>query len=445
MKIIVTNAGYTLEERPVQSVAAEEARGPVAKITAETDQEILGFGAALTDSACIMLNRLSPEDREQVMHKVYSPQEGNFSVTRLCVGSSDYAEVPYHFAPVAEDMKMEHFDASHDDQDIIPVVQAALKENPDLYLFSSPWSPPGWMKSSKAMQGGWMLDKYIDAYALYYLKFLQYYLKNGIKIRAITPQNESETDQSSRMPACLWHPESEMKFAKALRKLLDENEEFKDVKIWLIDHNFVMWHRAVFQMDDPETKAACAGIAWHPYEGHAEQIGYFRKKHPTCENHWTEGDMIPSQFGLGLAGGGMHMKLRACDLAKGFISALNNGVQSITMWNLALDEAGYPNIGPFGCRGVVEITRDGKHISYSNDYRALVHFSKYIQRGAKRLIVDTSSVPQNFSVAAFKNPDGSVAVTVANSEAFDSALNLEIDGKTIALWVLRESVNTVII
>lgn len=442
MKIVVTNPGCTLEERAVCCVPPEKARGPVAKITSETDQEILGFGAALTDAACIMLRRLPEDARKKLMHTVFAPEESNFSVTRLCVGSSDYAGEEYHYAPVENDMEMVHFDATHDDRDIIPMVKEALAENPELFLFASPWSPPGWMKSSGVMQGGWMLDRYIDAYALYYLKFMQHYLKSGVKIRALTPQNESETDQSSRMPACLWHPETEMKFAQAMRRLLDTNE-FSDVKIWLIDHNFVMWHRAVFQMNSPETKAACAGIAWHPYEGYAEQVGYFRKAHPECENHWTEGTMIPNLFGYNI--NGPRPKNLECHHAKSYISGLNNGIQSITLWNLALDEAGYPNIGPFAARGAVEISRDGKSVTPAADFKALRHFSKYVQRGAKRLVVNADEVPANFSVAAFQNPDGGVAVVIANTEAFDSALNLEIGGKTVALWVLRESVNTVLL
>lgn len=43
---------------------------------------------------------------------------------------------------------------------------------------------------------------------------------------------------------------------------------------------------------------------WHPYEGDAEQVSYFRKKHPECENHWTEGNFIPFLFGKGLDSGG---------------------------------------------------------------------------------------------------------------------------------------------
>ncbi|MBR6322768.1 MAG: hypothetical protein IKR59_07855, partial [Lachnospiraceae bacterium] len=230
MKLYITNPGRRME---VRDVPESGKRGPAAILTDRRDQEILGFGAALTDSACVLLNSLKEDERDKILRTVYSPEEDNFSVTRLCVGSSDYAEVPYDFAPVAEDLEMKYFDASHDDKNIIPVVKKAREFNPDLYLFSSPWSPPGWMKTSHEMQGGWMIEKYIDAYALYYLKFLQHYLKNGIRINALTPQNESETDQQSRMPACYWHPDFEMKFAKAIRKLLDEND-FEDVKIWLM-------------------------------------------------------------------------------------------------------------------------------------------------------------------------------------------------------------------
>lgn len=285
-----------------------------------------------------------------------------------------------------------------------------------------------------------MIDKYVEAYALYYLKFLQHYLRAGVKINALTPQNESETDQTSSMPACFWHPDIEMHFAKVMRRLLDENE-FADVKIWLMDHNFIMWHRAVYEMDDPETKKACAGIAWHPYEGHPEQISQFRALHPECENHWTEGGMIPGAYDRNSG----HFERRFAAHGESFCKALNQGIQSITVWNLALDEEGHPCTGPFECRGTVEISRDGKRIRRSQEYDTLQHFSRYILRGARRIIVDDKDLPKNFTVSAFRNPDGSKVVLVTNTENFDSSLNLHVDGKVIPLWVLRQSVNTVVI
>lgn len=440
MKIIITNPGRIMEERQVRVIPYTRApRGPLAVLTEDLDQEILGFGAALTESACVLIDKLPQDQKEALMDEVFSADKANFSVARICVGASDYAATVYDYAPVADDLKMEHFDASHDDETILPVIRMARKYNPDLYLFASPWSPPGWMKSSHAMQGGFMLEKYLEAYALYYLKFMQHYLRAGVKINALTPQNETETDQSSRMPACYWHPDYEMKFAQIIRKMLDENEEFRDVKIWLMDHNFVMWHRAAYQMDDPATKAVTAGIAWHPYEGHPEQITVFRKLHPECENHWTEGNSYP---GIRPTRPGVsYLPYHGVS----FLRALNNGVQSITLWNLALDEQGYPNVGPFRCKGTFMIGRDGSFARATDDYYALRHLSAYVKRGAKRIVMDTTALPPTLQVSAFVNPDGQKVVVVANTEEFDSPLYLNVDGKTVELWILRESVSTVLL
>jgi glucosylceramidase len=387
-----------------------------------------------------MLNQMPEEKRNALLKKVYSPDECGFSMGRICVGSSDYAEMPYHFASVPDDLTMQHFDASHDAQDILPILKKAREYNPELFLFSSPWSPPGWMKTSGQMQGGWMREKYLDAYALYYLHFLEYYRDAGVRINALTPQNESETDQTSRMPACLWHPEMEMEFAKNMRRLLDKSG-FKDVKIWLMDHNFNMWRRACFEMNDADTRAACAGIAWHPYEGSPKMINWFRRQFPECENHWTEGGVISSV----LTDPNYEKVLSFGELAHGLIQGIQNGCQSITVWNLALDQEGYPNIGPFNCHGTIEISSSGEQISFSNEFYVLTHFSKYICRGARRIVVKNIDIPQNFAVAAFQNPDGSRVVVVANTGCYDSDLNLIVEGKCMPLHLLRESVNTVLL
>ena len=284
-----------------------------------------------------------------------------------------------------------------------------------------------------------MRQKYIDAFALYYLKFIQHYEKAGVRLNGLTPQNETETDQLGKMPACLWHPEIEMQFSLKMRQLLDENG-LKDIKIWLLDHNLIMWRRAIFQMDDPEVKAACAGIAWHPYDGHPEMITWFRDKHPECENHWTEGGILPLDLVTAFT-----KKFSIGDIAKGFIQAINNGCQSITVWNLALDGEGYPKIGPFNCRGTVMIDRDGKSVQRSDEYYTLLHFSRYIKRGARRLLLEPLALPQNFQAAGFVNPDGSKVILVSNTDTFDSDLVIRDRDRDIPLRVLRESVNTVLL
>lgn len=439
MKVIASCTGYQFAEIPYLKNAAGNEQGPAAVLTEEFDQEILGFGAALTEGACTVLHRLPEDKRNALLRELYSPEECGFSVGRICVGASDYAETPYHFAPAADDFEMKHFDASHDAAQILPVLRKAREINPELFLFSSPWSPPGWMKSSGQMQGGWMLEKYITAYALYYLRFLQYYREQGVRINALTPQNESETDQVGRMPACLWHPELEMKFSKEMRRLLDEND-FEDVKIWLMDHNFIMWRRACFELSDEETRAACAGIAWHPYEGSPEMMDWVRRQFPESEHHWTEGEGINSLW----SNPTYEKELSMGEIANSFIQAIQNGCQSITVWNVALDEAGCPNIGPFDCRGTVEIRREDGHIHYSNEFYTLSHFSKYVKRGARRIKVDSIAIPRRLSVAAFQNPDGSKVAIAANTSGFDDNLNLVCGEQSVLLRLPRESVSTVL-
>ena len=56
------------------------------------------------------------------------------------------------------------------------------------------------------------------------------------------------------------------------------------------------------------------------------------------------------------------------------IKALNNGYSSFTGWNLMLDEAGGPNIGPFFCGGLVTRNYVSGELSYSGQYKAFRHF-----------------------------------------------------------------------
>ena len=96
-----------------------------------------------------------------------------------------------------------------------------------------------------------------------------------------------------------------------------------------------------------------------------------------------------------------------------FSETLRNWCQSITAWNLALDEKGRPNIGPFPCGGIVTIHSETNEITRSGQFWALAHFSKFIRRGAKRL--DSKSDAQAIHHVMVENPDGSRVVVFANS------------------------------
>ena len=60
-----------------------------------------------------------------------------------------------------------------------------------ILMYGSPWSAPAWMKSNNALNGqGYLLPEYYQAWADYYVKFLQAYEEEGISMWGLTAQNE---------------------------------------------------------------------------------------------------------------------------------------------------------------------------------------------------------------------------------------------------------------
>ena len=367
-------------------------------------QPILGFGAAFTDAACYTFNRLDPAAREKLFHEMFHPSEMALSVCRTCIGASDYSASLYSFDEGDPDPDLMRFSIDHDRAYILPVLRDARKANPDLFLFSSPWSPPGWMKPNGSMLGGCMHRKYFSSYANYFLKFLQGYESEGVPVQAITVQNEVDTEQDGRMPACAWPMEYEIDF---VRQFLGPAFEKNNVhtKIWIIDHNYNLWGRALGELETPDLRKYVNAIAWHGYVGQPEWMMRVQNEYPELEMYWTEGgpDYTAPDYSTDWAKWG-----------KTFNDVLRNGCRSITGWNLALDERGKPNIGPFSCGGVVTIHSQTKEISYGGQYWAFAHYSRFVHRGARRF--DSSGAPE-LSHAAFVNADGTRALVIANSGA----------------------------
>src|SRR5438309_4629807 len=197
-------------------------------------QEILGFGAAFTDAACYNFNQLSSSACDQLFHELFHPSELGLNFGRTCIGSSDYSTKVYSFDDGDPDPELKRFSIEHDRAYILPILRQARTVNPELFLFSSPWSPPGWMKAGGSMLGGAMRKSYFESYAHYFLKFIDAYRSDGVAIQAVTVQNEVDTDQDGRMPACLWGQEYEIEIVRDhFGPLLRADKQ--DTKIWFLD------------------------------------------------------------------------------------------------------------------------------------------------------------------------------------------------------------------
>lgn len=414
---------------PLKWHAAASRSDAIVLNPAKTYQRILGFGGAFTDAACYNFNQLAASDRAKLFHKLFHPSEMNFSVGRLCIGSSDYSTKPYSYCDGDPDPELKRFSIDHDRQYILPMLRESRQVNPELFLLGSPWSPPGWMKSSGSILGGSFHKKYYSAYANYFRKFLQEYAAEGMPVNAVTSQNEVDTDQDGRMPACLWGQEYEIQFiSKHLGPALAKAG--LDTRIWIIDHNYDLWGRALAELDNPNLNKYVDGVAWHGYAGDPASMTRVHDAFPDKHAYWTEGgpDYTDPNYARDWS-----------KWASSFAGILRNWSRCIMAWNLALDENGRPNIGPFPCGGVVTINSATKEISYSGQYWALAHYSRAIRRDALRF--DSQGGSAQVSHVAFKNPDGGNVLVLTNAGP-EIAAQVQLAGMAAQVPLPADSVAT---
>jgi glucosylceramidase len=394
-------------------------------------QEILGFGGAFTDASCYLFVQLTPAAREQLLHELFHASQMGLNVCRTCIGSSDYSTKLYSFDDGDPDPELSRFSIAHDREYIVPVLRQARELNPDLFLFSSPWSPPGWMKFNNSMLGGSMRRKYLATYAEYFLKFIQGYAAEGVPIQAVTSQNEVDTDQDGRMPACIWPQEYEIEFVGNHLGPLFEHAGVT-TRIWILDHNYNLWGRSLSELEDAPLRKYANAVAWHGYVGTPEMMSRVHDTYPDMEMYWTEGgpDYTDPAYGT--------------DWTKWstiFTRVLRNWCRSITTWNLVLDESGKPNLGPFSCGGLVTLHSQTKQILHSGQYCALAHYSRVLRRGARRF--DSRSSAEKVEHVALENSDGEKLLIITNSGS-SRTLRLDFLENSAQVSLPADSVSTLL-
>jgi glucosylceramidase len=392
-------------------------------------QEIQGFGGCFSDASCYVINQLRQPLRDELLHELCHPSEMGLNVHRTCMGAADSAATLYSYDEGEPDPELKRFSIDHDREYILPVLRRVREINSSVFLFSSPWSPPGWMKWNKSMLGGSMNRQYLSSYAQYFLRFVRAYAEAGVPLQAVTTQNEVDTDQHGQMPACTWSQECETEFVIEHLGPLFERSNIS-TKIWILDHNYVYWGRVISQLDNPDFRRYASSVAWHGYVGEPSMMSKVHAFHPEAEMHFTEGSTDYND---------PHYTDDWVKWASTFSDVLSNWCSSATAWNVATDEHGKPNIGPYPCGGILIINPRTQEIVRSGQYWALAHYSRTIRRGARRC--ESQSQAANLAHIAFQNTDGENVLVLTNPGA---ARTIEIvDGlQSASMRVEENSVST---
>ncbi len=195
-------------------------------------QEILGFGGALTESSCYILNTIDKNLSNQILDEYFSKNNLNYQFARVSIGSCDFSLKSYSYSYKND---LSDFSIAQDLKYVIPIIKSAQKRNTSLKIISSPWSPPAFMKDNHRLSGGGkLLSQYRKLWAEYLVKYVHSYQSKGIPISYMTIQNEPEAKQI--WESCLYSPSEEANLLKNyLSPTFQKNSLDTHFLIW--DHN----------------------------------------------------------------------------------------------------------------------------------------------------------------------------------------------------------------
>lgn len=403
-----------------------------------TFQEVLGFGAAFTEASAYLINRMGPGARERFLHELFSPSGLGINITRVCIGASDFATEMFSYDEGEPDPELRRFSIDRDRTYVLPGLLSARRINPDLFVLASPWSPPGWMKNGGSMAGGNIKAANLEVYAKYLVKFLEAYRAAGVPVNAITSQNEVDTDQGGRMPASVLSQENEVSLVGGYLAPAIAAAGLS-TRIWLLDHNFNLWGRVLNTLENPDVYRHAEGVAWHPYVGSPEAMTRIHNAYPTKGMYWTEGGFELAATAL-TAGGAQpaDAETAIAHSGAGATNALRNWARCLIDWNVALDENGRPNIGPFNLKGTTTIdSKSGEVTARGPNYWIIKHLNQAARRGAT-VIESTGQIDGIFHVA-FVNTDGRNAMMLTNTGA-DRSVTIRNGGRSAEVVLPAKSV-----
>ncbi|MHA6248751.1 glycoside hydrolase family 30 protein [Pontibacter sp. CAU 1760] len=374
---------------------------------AETYQEMDGFGYTLTGGSAMLLHQMSPDARAAILQELFGTTGNSIGVSylRLSIGASDLDDrvFSYNDLPAGEsDPEMQRFSLAPEQAHLIPVLKEILAINPGIKLMGSPWSPPTWMKTNNNSKGGSLKPEYYDAYARYFVRYVQGMAAEGIPIDAITVQNEPLHPGNN--PSLLMLPEEQANFIKQSLGPAFRKAGIK-TKIILYDHNADRPDYPITILNDPEARQYVDGSAFHLYGGKIEALSEVHAAHPDKSLYFTEQWIgAPGNFPEDLA---WHVKNL-------MILAPRNWARTVLEWNLAAD----PNQNPHtqgGCTKCLgAITIDGDAVTRNPAYYIVAHAAKFVRPGSVRI---GSTMPDSLPSAAYKTPTGQTVLLVMNESA----------------------------
>lgn len=422
------------------------------------------WGTCFNELGWDALNMLSRDKQDEILKNLFSPNgDLKISMGRIPMNANDYARNWYSCDEVPGDFQLKYFNIKRDKETLIPYIKVAQQYNPNMTFWTSPWSPPSWMKvnqyysvrsDSKVNQmepksdvvlfeGDTRKDKnvfpqtlavndyfiqdarYLQAYANYFGKFITAYGEEGIPISTVMFQNESWS--YTNYPGCAWTPEGIIRFnteylSPTMKKL------HPNVKVYLGTINTNRYEVIDKVLSAPGMSDAIQGVGFQ-WEG-AQILPRLRAKYPNYTYVQTEGE----------CGWGSFDWKAAEHTFERINHYLGNGCEDYTFWNAILADNGVSGWG-WKQNALVRVDSKAHSFVYTPEYYAVKHYSHFIAKGTD--IVAYKGVGKDkLPVLVVKLSSGKYAAMAGNFNDASKQISIKLDKKFLNVTLPAHSLNT---
>ena len=407
---------------------------------------IEGFGACFNELGWTSLQMLSVSDRESVLHELFDPASGaRFTNCRTPIGANDFATEAYSYDEMDGDFGLKDFSIAHDEKTLVPFIQAALRYQPKLRLWASPWSPPSWMKrnhfyaEAKAYPGmkenGIRLDqighegedlfiqesRYFEAYARYFGRYVDAYRAKGIPIGMVMPQNEFNSAQN--FPSCTWTPEGLARFLQYLGPEMQNRGV--DIFFGTLERGNPKMLETVMADENAARFIKGVGVQW----AGKNALPAIHEEFPSLLVYESEQECGDGSNNWSYTG-------YCWQLMKHY---LRSGASAYMYWNISTVDGGMSTWG-WGQNSLVSVDSISKTFRYNHDYHLLKHLTHFVDLGARNLLTTGTCD----DALAFVNPDKSVVVLLRNELAHPQRVEVHVRNKSAMVELPGDSIGTVL-
>jgi glucosylceramidase len=407
-------------------------------------QTIEGFGGCFNEKGWEALSVLDSEERRAVMRRIFDPKEGlGFSVCRVPIGANDYAIDRYTLNETPLDCEMKHFSIERDRKRIIPYIKEAMSIQPGLRLWASAWTPPTWMKDNRAFDSGAFLDapNIYRAYALYLLKFIQAYRREGLPMEAVAIQNEPGT--LTNYPSCDWTPVQYLTFIRDYLGPLFQKEEMHDAIMLGTFNQPNLAAHALTVLVDPRARqfVSRCGMQWFSI-GFVDQV---RAAAPGLTVWQTETDCgnwfwLPT-FDPNKPPNNFEYAAYTWEKIRDWLKA---GVTVYDLWNIVLEPPGLSIDAkrPWPQNSLVTVDPETRAVRYTPLYGAIGGFSRFVPPGSR--VVEMEGYYAWADCVAFTDPFGRAVVVFYNGKQTPASVKVRVRRGVYAVNMPPQSFATLV-